>query len=209
MDHLKAILTDDYIRRLLYFPTPASMLVELRIQGHQIDAQINNLQNNLHMANYAPKASVTGNSSSTISQPFRNPNAMNIDASIILELMNLLSLVSMVLDIRKVWQKYMTPHCSCCGSTCHKYTAQLHPNVTCNHCHQPNHYAHVCLTRLLESRSFKAALQWVTASAPSVSFPSLAPSLHAPTTVSTSIADVDKLEQENAQLKDSVALFQK
>jgi hypothetical protein len=117
--------------------------------------------------------------------------------------------VSTVSDICKVWQKYMTSHCSCCKSTCHKYTAQLHPNVTCNHCHRPNHYACVYLTRLLESRGFKAAPQRITTSAPSVSSLSPALSSHAPTTVSASIADVDKLEQENAQLKDSVALFQK
>jgi hypothetical protein len=209
MDCLKATLTDDYICRLSYFPTPASTLAELRVQGHQIDTQVNDLQNNLHMANHAPKAPVTGTSSSAVPQPFRNPNAMDIDASIILELTNLSSLVSTVSDIRKVWQKYMTPRCSCCGSTRHKYTAQLHLNVTCNHCHQPNHYARVCLTRLLESRGFKAAPQRVAASAPSVSSPFPAPSSHASATVSALIADVDKLEQENAQLKDSVALFQK
>jgi hypothetical protein len=109
------------------------------------------------MANHASKALVTGNLSSAVSQLFRNPNAMDIDASIILELINLSSSVSMVSDICKVWQKYMTPCCSCCGSTRHKYTAQLHPNVTCNHCHRLNHYVRVCLTRLLESRGFKAA----------------------------------------------------
>jgi hypothetical protein len=134
---------------------------------------------------------------------------MDIDASIILELTNLLSLISTVSNIRKVWQKYMMPRCSCCGSTRCKYTAQLHPNVTCNHCHRSNHYARVCFTRLLESRSFKAAPQWITASAPSVSSPFLVPSLYTPATVSASIANVDKLEQENTQLKDSVALFQK
>jgi hypothetical protein len=161
------------------------------------------------MANHAPKAPVTGTSSSVVPQPFRDPNAMDIDVSIISELTNLSSLVSTVSDIRKVWQKYMTPRCSCCGSTRHKYTTQLHPNVTCNHCHRPNHYARICFTRLLESRGFKAAPQRVAASAPSVSSPSPASLSHAPATVSASIADVDKLEQENAQLKDSVALFQK
>jgi hypothetical protein len=209
MDCLKATLTNNYICQLSYFPTLASMLAELQIQGHQIDAQVNDLQNNLHMANYTPKAFVTGNSSSAIPQPFRNPNAIDIDASIILELINLSSLVSTVSDICKVWQKYMTPCCFCCGSTHHKYTAQLHPNVTCNHSHRPNHYARVCLTQLLKGRGFKAAPQWVTASAPSVFSPSLAPSSHASATISASIANVDKLEQENTQLKDSVALFQK
>jgi hypothetical protein len=209
MDHLKATLTNDYICRLLYFLTPASTLVELRIQGHQIDVQVNNFQNNLHMANHAPKAPITGNSSFAVPQPFHNPNAMDIDASIISELTNLSSLVCTVSDIRKVWQKYMMPRCSCCGSTCYQYIVQLHSNVTCNYCHRPNHYACVCLTWLLESRSFKAAPQRVAASAPSVSFSSLAPSSHASTTISASIADVNKLEQENAQLKDFVALFQK
>jgi hypothetical protein len=66
MDCLKATLTDDYIRRLSYFPTPASTLAKLQVQGHQIDAQVNDLQNNLHMANHAPKAPVTGNSSSAV-----------------------------------------------------------------------------------------------------------------------------------------------
>jgi hypothetical protein len=56
IDHLKATLTNDYICRLLYFPTPASTLAKLRIQSHQIDAQVNDLQNNLHMANHASKA---------------------------------------------------------------------------------------------------------------------------------------------------------
>jgi hypothetical protein len=161
------------------------------------------------MANHAPKAPVTGNLSSAVPQLFGDPNAIDIDASIISKLTNLSSSVSTVSDIRKVWQKYMTPRCSCCGSTRHKYTAQLHPNVTCNHCHWPNHYARVCLTRLLESRGFKAALQQVAALAPSVSSPSPALSSHAPAAVSASIANVDKLEQKNAQLKDSVALFQK
>jgi hypothetical protein len=209
MDHLKATLMDDYIRRLSYFPTPASTLAELRIEGHQIDTQVNNLQNNLHMANHAPKAPFIGNLSSAVPQPFRNPNAMDIDASIISELTNLLSSVFTVSDICKVWQKYMTPRCSCCGSTRHKYTTQLHPNITCNHCHQPNHYARVCLTCLLKSHGFKAAPQRVAALAPSVSSPSPALSSHAPATVSALIADIDILEQENAQLKDSVALFQK
>jgi hypothetical protein len=85
----------------------------------------------------------------------------------------------------------------------------LHPNVTCNHCHWPNHYARICLTQLLESCGFKAALQWVAASAPSVFSLSLAPLSHTPATISASIANVNKLEQENTQLKDSVALFQK
>jgi hypothetical protein len=102
MDCFKAILTDDYIHWLSYFLTPASMLAELRIQGHQIDTQVNDLQNNLHMANYASKAFITSNLSSAVPQPFRNPNAMDINASIILELMNLLSLVSTVSDICKV-----------------------------------------------------------------------------------------------------------
>jgi hypothetical protein len=132
---------------------------------------------------------------------------MDINVSIISKLMNLLSLVSMVLDIHKVWQKYMMPHCSCCRSTQHKYMAQLHPNVTCNHCYWPNHYACVCLTWLLESCGFKAAPQQVTASAPSVSFLSLALLSHTLITVSVSIANIDKLKQENTQLKDSVALF--
>jgi hypothetical protein len=85
----------------------------------------------------------------------------------------------------------------------------LHPNITCNHYHRPNHYACVCLTQLLESHSFKAAPQRVAASAPLVSFLSLALLLYASATISASIANVDKLEQENAQLKNSVALFQK
>jgi hypothetical protein len=103
MDHLKATLTNDYIRWLLYFPTLASTLVELRIQGHQIDAQVNNLQNNLHMANHAPKAPITGNSSFAVPQPFRDSNAMDINASIILELTNLSFSVYTVSDIHKVW----------------------------------------------------------------------------------------------------------
>jgi hypothetical protein len=134
---------------------------------------------------------------------------MDIDASIISELTNLSSLVSTVSDICKVWQKYMAPHCSCCGSTRHKYTMQLHSNITCNHCNWPNHYACVCFTRLLESHSFKAAPQQVAASAPSASSLSPASSSHASAIVSASIANVNKLEQENTQLKDSVALFQR
>jgi hypothetical protein len=85
----------------------------------------------------------------------------------------------------------------------------LHSNITCNHCHWSNHYVHVCLTQLLESHGFKAAPQRVAASAPLVSSLSPASSSHAPTIISASIANIDKLEQENAQLKDSVALFQK
>jgi hypothetical protein len=146
MDCLKAILTNDYICCLSYFPKLASTLAELWTQDHQIDAQVNDLQNNLHMANHAPKAPTTGNSSSALSQSFRNPNAMNINASIILKLTNLLSSASIVSDICKMWQKYMTPCCSCCESTQHKYTVQLHPNITCNYCHWPNHYARVCFT---------------------------------------------------------------
>jgi hypothetical protein len=63
MDRLKATLTDDYICWLSYFPTLASTLAELWVQGHQINTQVNNLQNNVYIANHAPKASVTGNSS--------------------------------------------------------------------------------------------------------------------------------------------------
>jgi hypothetical protein len=146
---------------------------------------------------------------SALPQSFCDPNTMDIDASIVLELTNLLSSVFIVLDICKVWQKYMMPHCSCCRSICHKYMAQLHLNVTCNHCHWPNHYACVCLTWLLKSCSFKAAPQQVAALAPSVSSLSLALLSHAFATVSASIANVNKFEQKNAQLKDSVALFQK
>jgi hypothetical protein len=85
----------------------------------------------------------------------------------------------------------------------------LHSNVTCNHCHQLNHYIRICLTQLLKSCGFKAALQQVAALA-SLVF-SLSPALlsHTFTTISALIANVDKLEQENTQLKDSVALFQK
>jgi hypothetical protein len=154
-----------------------------------------------------PKAPNTGNLSPALPQFFRNPNTMNIDASIILKLTNLLSLIFIVSDICKVWQKYMMPRCFCCGLTCHKYTAQLHSNIICNHYHRPNHYTCVCLIQLLESCSFKAALQRVTASAPLIFFPFPVLLSHAPATVSALIANIDKLKQENAQLKDSVALF--
>jgi hypothetical protein len=43
MDCLKATLINNYICQLLYFSTLASMLAELQIQGHQIDAQVNDL----------------------------------------------------------------------------------------------------------------------------------------------------------------------
>jgi hypothetical protein len=159
MDCLKATLTDNYIHWLLYFSKSFSILVELWTQGHQIEVQVNNLQNNLHMANYASKALTTSNSSSAFLQSFCNSNAMDIDVSIILELTNLLSLVSTVSDIRKVWQKYMMPHYSCCRSMYHKYIAQLHLNITYNHCHQPNHYTCISLIWLLKSCGFKAAPQ--------------------------------------------------
>jgi hypothetical protein len=102
MDYLKATMTNDYIHQLLYFLQLAKTLAELQTQGHQIDTQINNLQNNLHMVNYVPKDLITGNLSSAISQPFCDPNAMNINASIILELMNLLFSASTVSNICKI-----------------------------------------------------------------------------------------------------------
>jgi hypothetical protein len=52
-------------------------------------------------------------------------------------------------------------------------------------------------------------LQQVAASAPLVSSPSLASLSHASATVFALIADINKLKQKNAQLKDSVALFLK
>jgi septal ring factor EnvC (AmiA/AmiB activator) len=62
---------------------------------------------------------------------------------------------------------------------------------------------------LLESHSFKAALQQITALAPLIPSLSLAFLLYAFATISASIADIDKLKQENAQLNNFVALFQK
>jgi hypothetical protein len=157
MDCLKAILTNNYICHLSYFPKLASTLVKLQTQGHQIDAQVNNLQKNLHMANHVPKVPTTGNLSSVHSQSFHNSNAIDINMSINLKLTNLSSLVSIVSDICKVWQKYMTPCCSCCRVTHYKYMAQLHSNVTCNPYYQLNYYTRICLTRLLKSHGFKAA----------------------------------------------------
>jgi hypothetical protein len=159
IDQLKFTLTNDYICHLLYFSKLASTLVELQTQGHQIDAQVNDLQNNLHIANHVPKAPTTSNLSSIIPQTFYDPNAMDINASIILKLTNLSFSASTVSNICKIWQKYMTSHCFCCRSTWHKYMAQLHLNITCNHCYRPNHYAYVCFTWLLESYGIKAVPQ--------------------------------------------------
>jgi hypothetical protein len=62
---------------------------------------------------------------------------------------------------------------------------------------------------LLKSHDFKAAPQWITAIAFLISSLSPALSSHALTTVSASIANINKLEQENTQLKNSVALSYK
>jgi hypothetical protein len=60
---------------------------------------------------------------------------------------------------------------------------------------------------LLKSCGFKAAPQRIAATAPLIFSLFLALLSHASTTVFALIANVNKLKQENTQLKDSMALF--
>lgn len=195
---IKSAMSPEYLQRISLFMPIAADLPTLRTYSRYINLQKQDLENT--MAGKG-KAAPSGASSSHPNQPFRDPNAMDIDTSIAAELDQKIKSAKNRKDVTKEWQKYMKGRCSCCGSKNHSFDKQRHQGVTCNHCSRPKHYTRVCLTRLLDAKGFNKAPACIAA-ATTVATASIAAAEG-----SASIIDVSVLEKENASLKDQLATF--
>lgn len=142
-------LNNDYALRLLHqIPTPADVDA-LEAYLKQVDGAINimcigkglkllSAQTNEHTSLSATK----GNSG------FRDPNAMEIDASCF----NDLFVNTKGKDaIFKQWSKVMANRCKVCGSSSQGHNALGHSDTTCNHCGKKGHWAKVCKQRLIST----------------------------------------------------------
>lgn len=186
-DRLKGAMNSDYLQRLSYFPDVATDYAKLREYGLKIDLQLSDLHNN--KANLAPTTSTTSTGRQTTA-PFRDPNAMDIDAS---NFDSAFENAKSEDDIRRVHRSMMRGRCKVCASKSHQFSEERHPNVTCNHCQKKGHWAKVCLNRLLGKPAVQAA-KATTDSAPAAS---------------ASISATDDRGAEIAALRDALALQQK
>ena len=141
-DRLKSALNDKYLTRLLYFPERATTLDQLKKNCVKIDQALNNLHNN---KTGTPSSSTTP----TCAPTFRDPNAMDIDATRFDELF---SGINDPEQVRRKHQTVMRNRCKVCGSDKHQtdFTLPAHgPDVTCRWCGKKKHWQTVCLNRLM------------------------------------------------------------
>lgn len=142
-DRLKAGLDTDYITRLSYFMPPPADYNSLVRCGKQIDVTLVDLHNNLAAAGKATKPAQQQARPNNASA-FRDPNAMDIDASNLDEMFKGLSTRE---DITAQHRRVMKGRCRVCGSKAHT-DASRHQNVTCNWCGKKNHWQKICISRL-------------------------------------------------------------
>ena len=142
-DRLKAGLDTDYINRLSYFMPPPADYDNLVRCGKQIDITLVDLQNNLHAAT-GKSVRPQQQSRSTAAPAFRDPNAMDIDATNLDEMFKGLTTRE---DITAQHRRVMKGRCRVCGSKAHTDAAR-HQNVTCNWCGKKNHWSKICISRL-------------------------------------------------------------
>ena len=146
---------------------------------------------------------------------FHDPNAMDIDATntgIADQLIAWVKGLTSQKDIYAKWQQFMKGRCTCCGSSGHVNSATKHPNVICNHCQKPNHYARVCLKRLYDQAGVAPRQKVVAATSGTSSTASvLTASLSiAPAVSSATVAAFNQdFGATVAALADSMALMQK
>ena len=120
---------------------------------------------------------------------------MDIDANLMVELDRRMQGKASVSDIRQEWQKFLKGRCSGCGAKSHTNDAQRYKDNVCNSCSKTGHWERVCLTRLLRNAGLDTnkSKQRVAAS-------------NSEPSSSGSIVDVD---EQNAQLQDTITLLQK
>lgn len=151
-DRMKVAMSETYITRMSYFQPPAKTYDVLKQYGILIDTQLVDLKHNLAVA--SGKAPVVPGTSRPTG--FRNPNAMDIDATVTTALEINATFIDKVFAgvtdknaIKDLWKKVLKGRCRSCGSKQHTDAHTNHGTQTCNHCSKTGHWGNICLHRIL------------------------------------------------------------
>lgn len=129
---MKESLSKDFLTRLSYFTPPPTNTTELVAYCKQIDASINDLKYSLAAASGSSSLS----SAPVSSTGFRDPNAMDIDASRFDQQFTGLPRDPTI--VKAHLQKVLKDKCPVCASADHR--KDHHPADTrCSHCQKPGH----------------------------------------------------------------------
>ena len=144
-DRLKACLSKEYLSRISYFQDVATDYPTLKKQAQAVDRQLNDLANN---ANRGYAKTTKSPATMTTASAWRDPNAMDIDAT------NFDSMfVNVPRDSASVSRRFkelMVKRCKVCGSSSHENTPGRHAgNDKCNWCGRNGHWANICINRIL------------------------------------------------------------
>ena len=186
----------DYLLRLSYIPTsrgaPRTTYADVREAGYLIDAKLDDLTRNeaLHSGKPVP----VPRTAPAVRAPFRDPDAMDIDASRLDDELRGKSED----EIRSWHRKWIQDKCRVCGSKDHVATDK-HREAVCNHCSKKGHYAKICLSRLQSKPASRAASAKASISATASSSASS----------SGSSSSNDDRDAEIAALKDQLTSMQK
>ena len=211
-DHLKLCLNKEYLTRISYMQPAATTYDQYKGYGYVVEKSLIELNNDLRQI----KGKAPGVTSVSIpnNSGFRDPNAMDIDATntgIADQLIAWVKGLTSQKDIYTKWQQFMKGRCTCCGSSGHVNSTTKHPNVICNHCQKPNHYARVCLKRLYDQAGVAPRQKIAATSGTSSTAP--APTASSSTAPAASSATVAASNQDIgatvAALADSMSLMQK
>lgn len=112
---------------------------ELKNAGYTVDRMKDQLDQDLAVV--SGKANTTA---STLACAFRDPDAMDIDASNIDERFKRLT----GNDLKRQFEAYMRDKCKVCGLKAHTASDPLHRESVCNHCGRKGHYSRVCRSYL-------------------------------------------------------------
>ena len=163
---MKEALNKDFLTRLSYYTPPPSDVATLTKYCKQIDVSVNDLKYSLAASGSSHTSSVP-----VTSTGFRDPNAMDIDASRFDEQFN--GIPRDPDSIKAHLKKLLQNRCSVCANPDHR--KESHPTDTrCTHCQKPGHWSKVCLSRLLgrPKKVVKIAASLGTSSSSAASTPS-------------------------------------
>ena len=191
-DRLKQCLNDTYRDRLSYFEVPPTDYDTLVDKCRAIDRAL--------LERSAQKGKIPEHNSTT-SSAFRDPDAMDIDATSFDSVFN--GLQGNRKAIRDKFQEFIKGKCVVCGSSGHTNTPGRHDKVTCNHCGKNGHYASICLGRIFGNARSAPRTQQVRATDTSAN------TTATPASASISAVDTEEPESEITALKKALDEQQK